>query len=110
MLDGVETPDQAFDRSWARTILRQSIDEIRTTLTEAGRESCFQVFERYELSSDSSASYEDVASELSLTRAQVKAYLTYTRLLLKRTLRSYVAETVVTEEDLYRELKELFES
>lgn len=104
-------PEKLFDRMWGQAVLDQALAEVREQVQREGRAICWQVFEMYELNPPKSGglSYPEVGEKFGITEWEVKSHLTYVRLRAKQALRKHVAETVATEEDLYRELNELFE-
>ncbi len=110
-VDEHATPDELLDRAWAAELVRSAVEELRVRLSREGREAVFRVFEAYELPAPGSEepSYGEVARTLAMTPGEVKSRLTYARLLLRQILRERVAHTVASEEDLFRELKEIFE-
>ena len=110
-IDEQATPEESLDRAWAAELVRGAVDELRLRLAREGREAVFRVFEAYEVPAPGSdePSYGEVARALAMTPGEVKSRLTYARLLLRRILRDRVAHTVASEEDLFRELKEVFE-
>ena len=106
------TPDELFDKAWGRAIMQRAIETLHSQLKEQKREICYQVFERYEFPPPDAGdtSYKTVANEMKLKESTVKAHLTYARLRLKKILRDKVFHTVTSEEELFQELKELFEN
>lgn len=104
------SPDEVFDRAWAQSLLDQALREVYETLKRKGRERSWEVFDQYEIhpSNPQEISYRGVGKALGLTEAEVKSHLEYVRLLVRQALRKCAADTVVSEDDLYAELKELF--
>ncbi len=105
-------PAQLFDHAWGRALMEHALEDVRSSLRGEGREICWSVFEAYELPGSDSAesTYRDVAVRFGIRESEVKSHLTYTRLLVKKALRRHAADTVASEGDLYRELRELFET
>jgi RNA polymerase sigma-70 factor (ECF subfamily) len=104
-------PEELFDRAWGRSLLDRAVEELRKSLAGEGREVCFRVFEAHDFrpGDPEKASYGEVARSLGLAEAEVKAHLAYARLRLRKILRGVVSDTVGSEDELFRELKELFE-
>lgn len=104
------TPDELFDREWAATLVREATAELARRLTADGRDVCWRVFEHYESppAGSSELSYGEVGARLGIPAGEVKAHLTYARLVLRKILRERVADTVASEEELHREIGELF--
>jgi len=109
--DAASTPDEVFDRAWASTLMREAIAELGARLRREGRAVCFEVFESYEgAPGPEKTSYENAGRAKRLSVSEVKAHLSYARLVLRKILRERVSDTVASEQDLFQELKELFES
>ena len=104
-------PEELFDRAWGRSLLDRGVDELRKSLTAENRDVCFRGFEAHDFgpADPEKTSYGEVAQSLGLSESEVKAHLAYARLRLRKILRGIVSDTVGSEEQLFRELKELFE-
>lgn len=109
--DGGGAPEELFDRAWAQTLLDRALDEVREDLRRRGRERCWIVFDRYTLQGAESEelTYHKMGEELGITAEQVKGDLKYARLLTRQAIERLVADSVSSKEDLYGELKDLFE-
>jgi len=104
------SPEEVFDRAWAQSLLDQALRGVYETLKQKGREKSWRVFDLYEIHppNPTEISYREVGKALGLTETEVKSHLEYVRLLVRQALRKCAADTVVSEDDLYGELKELF--
>src|SRR6185436_10616777 len=65
------TPEEAFDRQWARDVLTESLADLRAALAAEGKTDCLRVYEAYELSPQG-PSYGELGRSMSLTEHQVK--------------------------------------
>lgn len=98
------SPEQVFLREWARTILKDAIVEMKGELDPVA----FRVFEAYDLSPDNQAGYEELAAKFGLSLSDVKNTLYRTRVKLRELVLKRVRDTVTTEEDAEREMREVF--
>lgn len=103
------TPEEAFDRQWARDVLTECLAELRKGLTDEGKGECLRVYETYELSpSQDGLSYGDLGRSLGLTEHQVKSHLDAARERLERIVRGRLARGVSSPRELADEMNELF--
>jgi RNA polymerase sigma-70 factor (ECF subfamily) len=103
------TPEEAFDRQWARDVLTESLAELRKGLTDEGKGECLRVYEAYELSpSQDGLSYGDLGRSLGLTEHQVRNHLDAARERLERIVRGRLARGVSSPRELADEMNELF--
>jgi RNA polymerase sigma factor (sigma-70 family) len=93
---GGESPEQIFDREWARSMFEVAVDDLRENLRSRGRGVCFEVFERYDLA-ENPASYHELARDFGISESAVTNYLASAR----RQLRKLVLERLhsVTSSD-----------
>lgn len=106
---GTLTPDEIFDRQWARDVLLQSLADLRRDLAAEGKAECLRVYEAYELSpSQSERSYAELGRDLGLTEHQVKNHLDAARERLERIVRERLARGVSSPRELADEMNELF--
>ncbi len=118
-----ETPDQAYDREWFRSLFAAAIDDLRRQLSKEGKEVYFEVFRLYCLdpgqSEDTSRSttmsdrsppsaptYREVAEKFGLKESDVTNYLSYCRAAARKALRARVRDYVGSDEEVDRELDE----
>lgn len=104
------SPEEVFDRAWAQSLLERALRDVQDSLRRKGRERSWRVFDLYEIrpSKPDQISYREVGKELGISETEVKSHLEYVRLMVRQALRRCAADTVVSEDDLYAELKELF--
>jgi RNA polymerase sigma-70 factor (ECF subfamily) len=106
---GERTPDEIFDRQWARDVLTESLAELRKRLTEEGKAECLRVYEAYELSpAQEERSYGALARDFGLTEHQVKSHLDAARERLERIVRERLARGVSSPRELADEMNDLF--
>jgi RNA polymerase sigma factor (sigma-70 family) len=99
-MEAMESPEELFDREWARNLFEAAVNRLRENLHERDRDICFRVFERYDLAEEP-ISYERLARELGISGTAVTNYLAAAR----RELRSLVLgelRTITPDEDEFR--------
>jgi RNA polymerase sigma-70 factor (ECF subfamily) len=106
---GALTPEELFDRQWARDVLMESLADLRRRLTEEGKVECLRVYEAYELSpGQENQSYTALGHDLGLTEHQVKNHLDSARERLEQIVRGRLARCVSSPRELADEMNELF--
>ena len=67
------TPDRAYDRRWALTLLQRSVARLRQEYAMAGRIEFFDALRQFALAEKGSQSYGDTAALMGLTESAVKS-------------------------------------
>jgi RNA polymerase sigma factor (sigma-70 family) len=102
-------PDEIFDREWRRMLFALAIESLRAHCDATGRQTCFVVFERYDLCGpDERPTYPALADELGIPVTTVTNRLAYARRELRRCVRERLAEITADDEELEAETKVLF--
>jgi RNA polymerase sigma-70 factor (ECF subfamily) len=105
--DAAATPDAAFDRAWALTLLDTVATRLRTDYAAAGQENVFSTLS-FSLTGDRSAlPYAELAAQLGLTEPAVRVAVHRLRKRYRQLLREEIAQTVARPEDVDDELREL---
>ena len=102
-----ESPDAAFDRRWASTVLQQALDRLRQEHVAAGREPLFDLLADGLTGAAPSQPYAELAVKLGMTEAAVKMAIHRLRKRYGELLRLEVAQTVVTSAEIDQELRHL---
>src|SRR6185436_3356135 len=103
-----KTPEEIFDRQWARDVLMESIADLRRLLTAEGKGDCLRVYESYELSpGPGERTYGGLARSLGLTEHQVKNHLDSARERLEQIVRERLARGVSSPRELADEMNDL---
>ncbi len=106
---GAPTPEELFDRQWARDVLAESLAELRRRLAAEGRDECLRVYEAYELSPPAEGrSYAELGRTMGLTEHQVKNHLDAARERLEHIVRERLARGVSSPRELAEEMNDLF--
>lgn len=101
-----DTPEQAFERRWALTMLEQTLAGLRTEYSDAGKEALFEKL-KGSLTGDSQA-YANVAADLGMSEGAVKVAAHRLRQRYRERLRDAIAETVASPDEIDDEIRALF--
>ncbi len=104
------SPEELFDRQWARDVMAQSLVRLRAALNGEGKADYFKVYEMYELHPGEAdrPTYEQVARRLGLAATDVTNYLHHARERLQGLITERVSEYVTSRVELVLEIEELF--
>lgn len=105
---GTATPEELFDKAWAMTVARRAIERVRARCRSEGHELRFRVYELYDLAGGAQPTYQALAERLGLTESDVRESLRLVRQAIRRELRAEVSDMVTDEEELRKEMDELF--
>lgn len=103
-----EDPERIFDRAWVTTVVGGAVERVRGRMRTAGRELPVAVFEAVDLAGDPKPTYDEVARRLGVKPGDVRNHLFAFREELRREIRSELAETTSSEEELEEEWNALF--
>ncbi len=99
-----------FDREWARSVLALSIERLRAQYADAGRETYFRVFERYDLDASESGervTYSALANELGISATDVTNYLASARRQFRACVLERLRELTATDDEFREEARRL---
>jgi RNA polymerase sigma-70 factor (ECF subfamily) len=102
------TPETLFERQWALMMLEQTMTRLGEEYIDTGRAKLFEHLSACLAQSQASVSYAEIARELRLTEAAVKQASYRLRARYREILRSEIAKTVSTPEEIDEELRCLF--
>ena len=120
-------PESAFDREWARTVLRDSIHQLRERLRKDGSANVFEVFRLYCLPEgekgdpgessrfiggldSSGATYADVAKRLGLRESDVRKRLARCRSVLREIVLERIREYSGDDRDVRDEFEAILKT
>jgi RNA polymerase sigma factor (sigma-70 family) len=103
-----QTPEKAFEKSWALTLLEQSLAKLRQEYSDRGRQDLFEQLKTTLTEARGSVPYVELAARLKLSEASVKMAVHRLRQRYREVLRAEIAETVSQKSDVEDELREVF--
>lgn len=103
------SPDKAFDRQWAYSLLNKALDSLRTSYRANGKTELFEGLSPLLSWNVRSRPQSEVAKELNLSDSAMRVALHRLRAKFRDSIREQVAETIAgTEKDIDEEIRELF--
>lgn len=102
-----ETPDRLFDRKWAAIVLQRALQRLRDEYDAAGKGGLASALLPYLTDSTGLPRYRSVAEDLGLSEGAVKVAVHRLRQRYGAILRAEVAETVMGEQEVEAEMREL---
>jgi len=103
-----ETPDRLFDRRWATIALDRALERLRAEYLELGRAPLADALLPYLTDTGQLPPYRAAAARLDISEGAVKVAVHRMRQRYGAILRAEIAETVLGEEEVEAELRELF--
>lgn len=103
-----DTPDRAFDRQWALTLLDVVLGRLRREYADAGREDLFLGLKDTLTGGRAEIPYRDLGVRLALSEGAVKGAAHRLRRRYRELLRAEIANTVAGPEEVEEELRQLF--
>ena len=102
-----ETPDQAFERSWAMIVLEGALRRLRSEAQQAGKQALFEHLREFLTEAPDDADYTRVAAALNLRRNTLAVAVHRMRHRLRELVRIELAQSTSSRGDLECELREL---
>ncbi|MBI1841659.1 MAG: sigma-70 family RNA polymerase sigma factor [Verrucomicrobia bacterium] len=108
LADGEPTPDVAYDRSWALTLIQRTLGLLRRDYADSGKSEQFALLQPY-LSADSAGPpYQETAERMGMSLSGVKMAILRLRRRFGELIRGEIAHTVLTSSQIDEELEVLF--
>ena len=99
-----ETPEEYFDRAWARSVLDQTLKVLEEKYATRGKQKAFEAFRLFCLDPDGGSSYGEISSQLGISRKDVDNHIYSARKDFRRavadTVRQYISDPDLLEEEL----------
>jgi RNA polymerase sigma-70 factor (ECF subfamily) len=100
-------PEQAFEREWARTVLRDAMQLLETETERAGRGELFRRLRPYLVDDPDEGEYEAIAQALGARRNTVAVAVHRLRARLQEVVREIVADTANDPAEIDDELRSM---
>ena len=101
-----DSPEAAFDRQWARTLLERAHGRLRAEASLA-KVQHFDALERFLSAEPAPGEYEALSTKLGLGRNGIAAAVRRLRLRFRDCVRAEISETVATPADVDEEMRAL---
>jgi RNA polymerase sigma-70 factor (ECF subfamily) len=103
-----QTPEKAFEKRWALTLLESSLARLRKEYSERGKQEIFEQLKTTLTEGRGGVAYAELASRLGMSEASVKMAVHRLRQRYREVIRAEIAETVTQESEVEDELREVF--
>jgi len=103
-----QTPEKAFEKRWALTLLEQSMARLRKEYCDRGRQEIFEQLKTTLTEGRGAVAYAELSARLGMSEASVKMAVHRLRKSYREAVRAEIAETVAQESDVEDELREVF--
>jgi RNA polymerase sigma factor (sigma-70 family) len=108
--DSSDSPEKAFDRRWAVTLLERALARLREEFSTSGKLQQFNLLKGFLSELPEQGDYAAVAEQLGMDARSVAVAVHRLRVRYREIVRSDVAETVTSEAELKAEMTHLFAS
>ena len=102
------TPEQLFERAWPMALLENAMARLRQEFSEAGKARQFQVLKVFLSEEGSDTAYERAGAQLNANGRTVAVAVHRIRRRFKHVVRSAIADTVSTPDEIDEEFQRLF--
>ena len=102
-----ESPESAFDRKWALTLIERALGRLEAEARASGRSELFARVSGFLASDPEPGAYEGVSQDLGISRPAVAMAVHRLRLRLREQVRSEVAETLADPRLVDDEMRQL---
>jgi len=106
-LDGALTPDRAFDRQWALTVLNRVLQQLSAELARKGKEAHFTLLKPWLMGDDGTLTQAETAARLGINEGAVKVAIHRLRKRFRELLSAEIAQTVGSDVEARDELGHL---
>lgn len=103
--DTDEGPELAFEREWARTVLREAMRRLEEEAASAGRVTLFKQLRPFLVELPEEGEYDAVASALGLRRNTIAVAVHRLRTRLREVVREVIADTAGDSAEIEEELR-----
>jgi len=102
------SPEKLFMRSWALTVLKEALAQLKAEYVEADKGHVFERLKTHLQAGETPAGYSDIAAELGMTESAVRVAVHRLRQRYGELVRRQIAQTVADPKEVDEELRELF--
>jgi len=99
------TPEKAFERQWAFSILEQVMTRLRADYVNAGKSAQFEKLSEFLNQDSRDIGYEELSGEMAMSAGALRMAVHRMRRAYRRILREEIAETVSTPDEIDAEIR-----
>ena len=101
------TPDKAFDRAWAESLLQQALERLEHEMAAAGKEKHFQELKPF-VTCDSEVTCCATAARLGMSVSNLKVTVHRLRQRFRELVRTGIANTAASPDQVEAEIRDLY--
>ena len=101
------TPDKAFDRLWAESLLQQALERLEQECVAAGKKDLFESLKPH-ITCEAETTCAATARRLGMTVSNLKVTVHRLRRRYRELLRAEIARTASTKEEVEEELQDFY--
>jgi RNA polymerase sigma factor (sigma-70 family) len=105
---GEATPEEAYDRQWALTLLDRAMIRLRAETRMAGKEKWFEALCGFLSTEPGAGEYQAISGRFGVSRNAIASAVRRLRARYREIIREEVAETLVDARGVDEEMRELF--
>ena len=98
------TAEKIFDRRWALTVLKQTLQQLESDYKQLDQSALFQLLQPMLMVEQGKVKYRDIADEMGMSEVAVKVAATRMRQRYRKKLSNIVCQTLADPESLDDEL------
>ncbi len=104
------TPEKAYERRWAMTVLDEVLVRLEAELVAAGKRRTFEELKQFLLDEETDSSYAEIAARLKMTEGTLRVTIHRLRHRCRELLREEISQTVTGPGQVDEEIQSLFAS
>ena len=108
--EGSLTAEQLFEREWALTLLRLTMDRLKLEQTELLKRAQFETLKRFLIGDGSSGGYGAACANLGMSEPAARMAVSRLRTRYREILREEILRTVTSSQDVEDEIRHLFKA
>lgn len=105
-----DTPEEAFDREWANSVLDTALARLKEKLTAEGKGVYYDVFYQFYFAAGEQLSYDQLAAQHKVSKFDVGNYMKAARARFREVALDLIGEYVSGDDEREREFQDLFGS
>lgn len=102
------TPENAFERQWALTLLDRVLALLREEFSRHGRDAKFEILKPWLTGAEGAAGHAELGEQLGVSEGAARVQVHRLRRRYRELLREEIAQTVASEAEIDDEIKRLF--
>ena len=100
--------DEIFEKEWIRSLFSTSLEAFRRSCEARGKMVHFQIFEKYDIDSETKISYAELSAEFGIPVTAVTNYLSFARREFRKMVLLKLEEVSGNDEEYRHDARRLF--